>query len=152
MKWLVGSLLVLALASASFAGEDPYIAIVGNDADFNEFYFSSKYQQFLFDQDLFGIPTCREDGVPFPDRSSFTRFPTSGGTGCEMFLSNRPTNQPEVCDTLGETIGTGAWIYSGLPNARITAGNQGWFEWYVFLPKKPSGEITISSREGAGYS
>jgi len=139
MKWLIGCLLALAMVSAAFAGEDPYIAIVGNDADFNEFYFSPKYEQFLFDQDLFAVPTCI-DGGTFPAKTSFTRF---GAAGCEMFRSNRPANQPEVCDTLGETIGVGAWIYSGLPNARITAGNQGWFEWYVFLPKKPSGEINL---------
>jgi len=44
------------MVSAAFAGEDPYIAIVGNDAQFNPFYFSQKYQQFLYDQDLFDVP------------------------------------------------------------------------------------------------
>jgi len=51
MKWLIGCLLALVMVSAAFAGEDPYVAIVGNDLnDANLFYLSPKYSQFLYDQ------------------------------------------------------------------------------------------------------
>ena len=31
----------------------------------------------------------------------------------------------------------------GLPNAKTPAGNAGFYEWWIRLPKKPSGEINI---------
>jgi len=58
MKWLIGCLLALVMVSAAFAGEDPYIGIVGNDIEFNSFYFSQKHQQFLFDQLDIDVPVC----------------------------------------------------------------------------------------------
>ena len=140
MKWLIGCLLALVLVSAAFAGEDPYIAIVGNDIDFNPFYFSQKHQQFLFDQTVFDIPVCF--GTSLPPSKPQIRV---GGPGCESFLSNKPINQPEICDTTGNVVDffKGEFEYFGEPNAVITKQNAGWFEWWIRLPKKPSGEINI---------
>ena len=140
MKWLIGCLLTLVLVSAAFAGEDPYIGIVGNDIDFNPFYFSQKHQQFLFDQTVFDVPVCY--GI-FPGSSPYLRV--GGGPGCEQFRSNKPINQPEICDVGGTVIdfGKGDFEYFGNPNAVITKQNAGWYEWYIRLPKKPSGEINI---------
>jgi hypothetical protein len=48
MKWLLVCLAVFFMVAPAMAGEDPYIAIVGNDNAFTPFYFSAKHQQFLF--------------------------------------------------------------------------------------------------------
>jgi hypothetical protein len=151
MKWLIGCLLALVMVSAAFAGEDPYISIVGNDAVTgiglgngvaNPFYFSQKHQQFLYDQDLFNVPVCFGS---FPTVTPQTRV---GGVGCEQFRSNSPINQAEVCDSNGTVIeGVGndpdTFTFFGEPNAVIRKQNAGYFEWFIRLPKKPSGEINI---------
>ena len=137
MKWLIGCLVALVMVSAAFAGEDPYIAIVGNDGSYNPFYFSQKHQQFLYDQDLFDVPVCF-GGIP-----STTPQTRIGGVGCEQFRSNTPMNQPEICDTTGVVNGVGDFYFYGEPNAVIRKQNAGYFEWWIRLPKKPSGEINL---------
>jgi len=124
MKWLICSLMVLFLVAPAFAGEDPYIAIVGKDSLATTFYYSPKHLQFVYDETVFGIPT----------------------TG-ELFRSQTPAIQPEICDLNGK--GSGAlgisppFTFLGNPNARTTAGNAGIYEWFIRLPKKPSGEINL---------
>jgi hypothetical protein len=132
----------LVLVSAAFAGEDPYIGIVGNDIDFNSFYFSQKHQQFLFDQEIFSVPVCFGSN---PGCTAQTRVPADCTAGCEQFRSNKPINQPEICDVGGSVIDffKGDFEYFGNPNAVVTKQNAGWFEWWIRLPKKPSGEINI---------
>jgi len=147
MKWLIGCLLTLVLVSAAFAGEDPYIGIVGNDINFNPFYFSQKHQQFLFDQTVFDVPVCFGSFPPFTPQTRVNGDPTTpaGTAGCEQFRSNKPINQPEICDVSGTVtnFGQGEFEFFGNPNAVITKQNAGWFEWFIRLPKKPSGEINI---------
>jgi len=127
------------MVSAAFAGEDPYIGIVGNDIEVaNCFYFSPKYLQFLYDQESleFSIPVCETNfGFVIPAYRTYAR-------GCEQFRSQTPVNQPEICDTWGEIYSSGA-TFSGLPNARTTAFNSGSYQWYIRLPKKPNGEINL---------
>ena len=156
MKWLIGFLVPLIVASAAFAGEDPYIAIV--DRGFllaytdghaaspsagpgigvgNPFYFSQKDQQFLYDQTLFDVPICFGS---FPPRTPQTRV---GGQGCEQFRSNTPMNQPEICDTNGVVNGVGDFAFFGEPNAVIRKDNAGYFEWFIRLTKKPNGQINL---------
>jgi hypothetical protein len=137
MKWLIGCLLALAMVSAAFAGEDPYIGIVGNDISYNPFYFSQKLQQFLYDQDIFAVPVCFGS---FPPTTPQTRV---GGVGCEQFRSNTPMNQPEICDSTGVVNSVGDFSFFGEPNAVIRKQNAGYYEWFVRLPKKPSGEINL---------
>ena len=139
MKWLIGCLLALVLVSAAFAGEDPYIGIVGNDKDFNSFYFSQKHQQFLFDQDIFSVPVC------FGSTPYVTPQTRVGDLGCEQFRTNKPLNQPEICDTQGivNDFFKGDFDFFGEPNAVITKQNAGYFQWFIRLPKKPSGQINI---------
>jgi len=124
MKWLIGCMVALVMVSAAFAGEDPYIAVVGNDISANPFYFSPKYLQFIYDQTIFGVPT----------------------TG-EQFRSQMPVIQPEICDTNGTGSGPFGvlppFTFQGRANSRVTAGNAGWYEWYIRLPKKPVGEINL---------
>jgi len=124
MKWLICSLMVLFLVAPAFAGEDPYIAIVGKDSLATTFYYSPKHLQFVYDETVFGIPT----------------------TG-ELFRSQTPAIQPEICDLNGKGSGSlgisPPFTFQGNPNARTTAGNAGIYEWFIRLPKKPSGEINL---------
>jgi len=123
-------------------GEDPYIGIVGNDIAFNPFYFSEKHQQFLYDQEAWSIPVCWGS---YPLATPYTRVPAGDATGCEQFRSSKPINQPEICDTQGvvNDFFEGDFEYFGEPNAVITKQNAGYFEWWIRLPKKASGEINI---------
>jgi len=130
MKWLCACLAVLFMVAPAMAGEDPYIAIVGNDQTAADtFYFSDKYTQFMYDQTVFGVDVCfTKTGVP---------------QSCEIFKAQTPVIQPEVCD-LAATVKTPPFPGNrGLKNAKTPAGNSGWYEWWIRVPKKPSGEINI---------
>lgn len=124
MKWLIGSLVALVMVSSALAGEDPYVAVVGNDISAKTFYLSPKYTQFLYDQLSFFVPTTQEG-----------------------FTARNPIMQPEICDTQG--LGSGPlknqapFTTRGNVNSRVTAGNSGWYQWKVALPKKPVGEINL---------
>lgn len=134
MKWLLACLLVLFFVAPAMAGEDPYIAIVDNDLlAAKTFYFSPKYMQFLYDQTAFSVDVCFGD---FPLVDQFTR---AGGQGCEQFRSQTPTNQREMCEVVADDSDG----FVTLPNAKTPAGNAGFYEWFVRLPKKPSGEINL---------
>jgi len=124
MKWFVALVLALCMVTPAFAGEDPYIAIVGNDAqEYNGFYFSPKYVQFLYDQDNPLFPAVCFPGLdPKPE-------------GCEKFKAQFPINQPEVCDLTGAA--------GGNPNAAVMSPFAGTFEWWIRLPKAPSGQINL---------
>jgi hypothetical protein len=111
---------------------------VGNDVGANPFYLSPKYLQFAFDQEDFWIPVCDLTG-PFSIPGPYRNYER----GCEQFRSQTPVNQPEICDTTGVVNGVGDFSFFGEPNARVTAGNSGWYEWYIRLPKKPNGELNL---------
>jgi len=139
MKWLISLVLALVMVTPAFAGQDPYIAVVGNDVEINSFYISPKYQQFAYDQTWFGVPVCwggTPGGYNVPYHPSY-------GAGCEQFRSNSPVIQPEICDTEGKVLGVGQFSDRGKTNAVIRHGDEGWYEWYVRLPKKPSGQINL---------
>ena len=129
MKWLCAMLAVLFMVAPAMAGEDPYIAIVDNDVNANPFYFSPKYTQFLYDQDYISVPVCfKKPGVP---------------EECEIFKAQTAVNQPELCDYSGDREKALRLSHRGNPNAKTPAGNSGWYEWWIRLPKKPDGEINI---------
>ena len=158
MKWLVALVALVFMVAPAMAGEDPYVAIVGHDcvadsapnfygqtcnydggapatvSTADPFYFSPKHQQFMYDENAapFSIPVNMGGTKP----NQYTRF---GGLGTELFNSQTLNNQPEVCDAQAFELASSR----GLMNARTTAGNAGFYEWYIFLPKKPSGEINI---------
>jgi len=133
MKWLVSLVLALVMVTPAFAGEDPYIAIVGPDKDgANKWYFSAKHQQFLLDE----VGFLGSDAMSFPS-----------GTKPEKFVAQTEINQPEICDNYGK-FGRSegcdkTFCDKGNVNAVTRAGNSGSYEWYVRLPKKPSGEINL---------
>ena len=149
MKWLVALILALAMITPAFAGEDPYISIVGRDDLNNPFYFSPKYEQFMFNENAFpfNIP------VTFGSVPGVNQYTRVGGSGQEQFRSQTLNNQPEICDTKGTVVrDTSGKIVSfddrGLDSAVTRAGNSGFYEWYVRLPKKPSGEINLAIQCG----
>ena len=138
MKWLCVCLAVCFMVAPAMAGEDPYIGIVGNDINYIPFYFSPKHQQFFFDTvNLFGIPQAFGS---FPPATQYTRV---GGTGDEQFRSQTLNNQPEVCHVAADSIDTLSDQFVTLKNALTPAGNSGFYEWWIRLPKKPSGEINL---------
>ncbi len=113
MKWLFVCLALLLLVNQASAGEDPYVGIVDNDS-------SGQGWNFYF--------TVRHQQFMFDQES--LGIPVAG----EQFRSQTASTRREVCN---ETL-TG-----GLPNAKTPAGNSGFYEWWIRLPKKPSGEINI---------
>lgn len=141
MKWVLACVLVLFLVAPAMAGQDPYIAVVGNDVNavvpqgstdstlVEPFYFSPKYEQFFFDEGVLGIL----DSLAGPFR---------WGLG-ENFAAQNVIRQPEVCDLSGYVESLGVFSDRGFPNAKVTAGNAGWYEWAIRLPKKPTGEINL---------
>jgi hypothetical protein len=139
MRRLVSLMLALVMVSPALAGEAPYIAIVGNDKDAIAFYISPKYKQFMHDQELFSVPVC--DGA-FPTAYSVDYHPEYE-PGCEQFRSRTPVNQPEVCDINGYTEGVNYFSDYGQANSVTRKGYSGWYEWYVRLPERPSGEINL---------
>ena len=161
MKWLLVLAAIFFTVAPAMAGEDPYIGIVGNDCPrlidsstttdgaaicdqvfivgqgyFNAdpFYFSPKHRQFMYDEiNYLQIPL---QFGSFPPVNQYTRL---GLIGSEQFRSQTLNNQPEVCDKQA----TGTADNRGLSNAKTPAGNAGFYEWFIHLPKKPSGEINI---------
>jgi len=159
MKWLLVLLAVLFMVAPAMAGEDPYIAIVGLDCvagttnantangtcptvavpdplnlgQANAWYFSPKYQQFMYNENdpaTFNVPASFGT---FPPTNQYTKL---GKAGEEQYRSMTANNQKEVC-----YAGTGT--NPGNPNSKTPASNAGFYEWWIHLPKKPSGEINI---------
>jgi len=165
MKWLFVCMAVFFMVAPAMAGEDPYVAIVGNDCSVGfvnpffggtcpdgtvfgtkgealPFYFSPKHLQFMLDQTLIGVPVCASGLDPkntIPEWS-FLRY--GGGAGCESFLAQGALNQAEVCDITG-TGTVPPFTTRGTSTVVARAGNSGFFEWWIRLPKKPSGEINL---------
>ena len=166
MKWPVVCLAVLFMVAPAMAGQDPYIAIVGTDcvpgvttyfgpcditagapgngiAYADPFYFSPKHQQFMYNEHAapFNIPVTFGT---FPPVNQYTRV---GGAGQEQFRSQTLNSAVEVCFTgpVVESDGNDeqAFVFRTLPNAKTPAGNAGFYEWLIRLPKKPDGEINI---------
>jgi hypothetical protein len=142
------------------AGEDPYIAIVGNDCvkyfdnspsqingtcNAKPWYVSYKYQQFMYDQDDWDIavPVCEGD---FPSEYDFAYRPYYEA-GCEQFRSKTAVNQDEPCWTWNYRDQRATDIESLRRitnyNAVTEKGFDGYYEWYVRLPKTPSTSINL---------
>jgi hypothetical protein len=116
MKWLIACLLVLCTVVPAVAGEDPFVAVIGNDFGANRFYISPKQQQFLLDTTALGL------GI-FPET---------------FFTTNTIPVYPEVCDVLGRVIAPGVFETRGDRNYLIAHQDTGRFQWKICLPKKPN--------------
>lgn len=140
MKWIIALLLALCMVTPAVAGQDPYISVVGQDSKANLFYVSPKYTQFLYDEGIFGVPGT----VTFPcDATKSVPDPMA----CEKFKSQQPQIQPELCDLTGSGEFP-PFVYRGNANAKVTGGNAGWYEWWIRLPKKPTGNINLAIQCG----
>ncbi|HVN23443.1 MAG TPA: hypothetical protein VMT71_05690 [Syntrophorhabdales bacterium] len=114
MKWLLACLTLFCMVAPAMAGEDPYVAIVDNDLSATGWNFYFNLRQQQFVLDQESL------GVPVAG---------------EQFRSQTASTRREVCDVTGQAV--------TLPNAKTPAGNAGFYEWWIRLPKKPSGEINI---------
>ncbi len=141
MKWFFSFSLALLIVTQAFAGEDLYLGIAGRDDYANPFYFSPEHLSFLADEESFGIPV-RGAADPAWECTSPAALPLPEPMACETFRSQYPIIQPEICDLSGQGSKP-PFITSGNPNAKVEAGYAGWFEWFVRLPKKPAGQITL---------
>ncbi len=139
MKWLLVCLAVCFMVAPAMAGEDPYISIVGPDYQGSPFYFSPKHFQFMYNEnaDPFFIPTAFGS---FPPVNQYTRV---GGTGTEQFRSQTFNSAVEVCHVATDAVILTEDLFNTLPNAKTPAGNSGFYEWFIRVPKKPDGEINI---------
>ncbi len=139
MKWLITLVVALCMVTPAVAGENLFVAVVGNDIQANPFYVSQKLQQFLYDQTT---PWESYPRVCYDNYQNPTLFPPVttntivGGVGCEQFGSNGCRDQSEVC-LIPPTN------YQGERNVKIGAGDAGFFEWYVRLPEEPVGAINL---------
>ena len=104
---------VLVFAGAALAGQEPYVAVVGDDTSIPDFYISPKLKQFTHPNTH---PPAYEDK--------------------EHFVPPQPLIHPERCEVEEGAVPTN-------PNARIHAYNAGHFQWHIVLPKKPQGNLNI---------
>jgi len=150
MRWFIALMLALVMVTPAFAGHDPYVAFVtyvGADAGYrnsdktaNTWYISPKHRQFLLDEPFYigGSTNAGKDLAMCWPLSNVAGDPPQ----CEAFNALTVLNQPEVC-YYSTAPWTGTRPDPGLPNARVSAGDAGYFEWWVRLPKSPSGEINL---------
>ncbi len=134
MKWLLVLLAVCFMVPPALAGEDPYTSVVVPDYLANQFYFSAKQLQFMYNEYAppFDIPV---NFGTFPPNNQYTRAYVGFPNGGEQFRAQTGGNSLERCDATNQGRGN--------PNAKTPAGNSGFYEWFIRLPKKPSGEINI---------
>jgi hypothetical protein len=144
----------------SSGAEEPYKAAVENDKDVPPFYISPKLFQFTH-YDTWYYEGCNDVLSPLDPRVNLQKCKIDGGVAIcpsrcsERFDSKTVENQPEVCctsKTVADSVGdlnfvhcpdTGTNPHPPVKTALTTAGNSGWYEWVIALPKKPVGEMNI---------
>jgi hypothetical protein len=112
---------VLLISANAFAGQEPYVAVVGDDTTIDTFYISKKLYQF----------THPNTDSAYTD-STFL---------LEDFRASQPINKQEVCVS-DHNPPPPEWITTNY-NALVSHNNQGWYEWTIVLPKKLEGNINI---------
>jgi len=117
---------VMSITGTALAGQEPYVGTVGDDTLIPSFYISPKLDQFT-----------EHDNCPSTHPGEFFRAYRAAAPTVSV-----PVNQPEICDTQGQT-GVGNATFRGNYNARTTKGNQRTFEWQIALPKKPNSPINL---------
>jgi hypothetical protein len=137
---------------SSSGAEEPYKAAVENDKDVPSFYISPKLSQFTH-YDTWYYEGCNDVLSPFDPRVNPKKCKIDGGVAIcpsrcsERFDSKTVENQPEVCctsKTVADTVPDQNFVHCpDTKTALTTAGNSGWYEWVIALPKKPVGEMNI---------
>lgn len=117
---------VAMFAGQALAGEEPYVASVHDDDMTNDFYNSPKLDQ----QDVFVHSSTDFQPPAFPIFPPGIVPLVADELAGEAHKASKAIDQPEVCDADQDE--------SGNPNSRVGAGNAGWWQWDIVLPKKPT--------------
>jgi len=156
---LLTILLAMVFVVPAFAGEEPYKAAVWNDNRIPYFHISPKVYQFTHDNTAY-YDDC-EDVLFVPDpRINSDCEPFGSGFLCPSACQERfkykasGVDQPEVCCAQQVALASDTepvrcpdqseWGRTAL----ISAGNAGWYEWTIALPKKPEGELNLEMQCG----
>jgi hypothetical protein len=143
----------------AFAGEEPYKAAVWNDDAIPYFHISPKVYQFTHGNTAY-YEGC-DDVLFVPDpRITSDCEPFGSGFLCPSACTESfkyqasAVDQPEVC-CAAYNSGSAAVPVIKCPDtewwgrtALISAGNAGWYEWTIALPKKPEGELNLEMQCG----
>ena len=155
---LLTILLAMVFVVPAFAGEEPYKAAVWNDNAIPYFHISPKVYQFTHGNTAY-YEGCED--VLFPPDPRITSDCSDFGSAflCPSACSESfkyqasGVDQPEVCCAANA-------IEPAVPaiecpdrewwgrTALISAGNAGWYEWTIALPKKPEGELNLEMQCG----
>lgn len=144
LKISVLSAAVMAvLASQAFAGQEPYLATVGDDIKIKKFYVEPKLYQFTHSTPADDVLVKDKDGNPIPGqlaRTACIQNPTLAQCkDIERFTADPRSARlfpRDVCNVnypVGEEN----------PTYIIDRGNAGYFEWIIRLPKKPNSDLSV---------
>jgi hypothetical protein len=156
---LLTILLAMVFVVPAFAGEEPYKAAVWNDNAIPYFHISPKVYQFTHDNTAY-YDDC-EDVLFVPDpRINSDCEPFGSGFLCPSACTESfkyqasAVDQPEVCCAQQVALASDTELVR-CPDqsewgrtALISAGNAGWYEWTIALPKKPEGELNLEMQCG----
>lgn len=120
---LLAAAAVMTYGVAAWAGEEPYVAYVGDDDSIPDYYISAKLKQFTH-------PNTNFLGDPTAD-------PPVAGEG--FAASRGAIDADEICDPERAL---------GNRNKLIVSGNDGSMTWRIYLPKKPVGNLNITIQCG----
>jgi hypothetical protein len=162
---LLAIVLAMVFVVPAFAGEEPYKAAVWNDNAIPLFHMSPKMLQFTHPNTAY-YEGCDDVLFPPDPRINSDCEPFGSAFLCPSACSESfkyqasAVDQPEVC--CAENIAP-AGLSDTLPpvlivecpdnewwgkTAMISAGNAGWYEWTIALPKKPEGELNLELQCG----
>jgi len=157
---LLAILLAMVFVVPAFAGEEPYKAAVWNDNHIPYFHISPKVYQFTHPNTAY-YDDCKDVLDPFDPRVDPDKCEIDDGVAIcpskcqEGFNSKTAAFQPEVCCAQKVAVASDTIPVIECPDyedhgktALTGAGNSGWYEWVIALPKKPEGEINLEIQCG----
>jgi hypothetical protein len=162
---LLAVVLAIVFVVPAFAGEEPYKAAVWNDDAIPYFHISPKVWQFTHSNTAY-YDNCQDVLDPFDPNCDINHRNCKIDEGVcicpskcsEGFNSKTAANQPEVCCAFkGDNFRTLTPVpveaicpdESEHGETSLTgAGNAGWYEWVIALPKKPEGELNLEIQCG----
>jgi hypothetical protein len=162
---LLTILLAMVFVMPAFAGEEPYKAAVWDDCDIPAFHISPKIAQFTHGDTNYynGCFELYPLGDPRVDISVCEAVPPLYlsyycPANCREKFTYQASavDQPEVCCAERDLQVTDTPVPAiECPDNRpwgrtalITAGNGGWYEWVIGLPKKPESELNLEIQCG----
>ena len=166
---LLAILLAMVFVVPAFAGEEPYKAAVWEDCQIPAFHISPKVAQFTHGDtnyynectEIYPIGDPRVDiSVCEPIPPLYLSYYCPANCREKFTYQASAVDQPEVCCAYHNNNPSGAEIDT-IPQilecpdnrpwgrtALISAGNSGWYEWVIGLPKKPESELNLEIQCG----